>query len=556
MFLFALIASTLHIELPPKHAAGRLIFVIASNAVTAPKEQVNDGIDTAQIFAVDVAADVQAVIDEGAVGYPLAKLSDLPAGDYTVQAVLNLYDTFHLGDGRVLSLPPDRGEGQLWNEKPGNLFSQPQNAHLPGELHLRLDQTMPEIKPAADTPYVRHVRFLSERLSKFWGRPVYLGALILLPEGFSTHPKAHYPLVIAHGHFPKDLTGWREKPADVALPAVNLAAIRRECPNGHEGQACKRNGYDRLMQEANYSAYRAWTGPGFPRVLLVEIQHATPYYDDSYAVNSDNVGPYGDAITYDLIPYIEKNFRGLGPWARAMMGGSTGGWETLAAQIFYPTEYNGAYAACPDPVSFERYTTVDLYHDANAYEARGRFQAVSRPAERDYLGRVRSTVASSNQRERALASKGRSGEQWDIWQAVYSPVGDDGYPKPIWDKRTGVIDHSVAEYWRDHFDLDYILARDWQKLAPNLQGKLHVAVGLSDNYYLNDAVYKLEETARALHADIEFAYGARDEHCWSGDTAHSNAESRLTYVQRLVPQMVEHFLKTAPKGADTTSWRY
>ena len=102
-------------------------------------------------------------------------------------------------------------------------------------------------------------------------------------------------------------------------------------------------------------------------MILVTIQHANPYYDDSYAVNSENVGPYGDAITYELIPYIEQHYRGLGPWARALYGGSTGGWEALGVQVLYPDQYNGTYAACPDPIDFRQYTNFDIYSDRNAY---------------------------------------------------------------------------------------------------------------------------------------------------------------------------------------------
>ena len=123
-----------------------------------------------------------------------------------------------------------------------------------------------------------------------------------------------------------------------------------------------------------------WTGPDFPRVIAIKIQHANPYYDDSYAVNSANLGPYGDAITYELIPYIEKQFRCIGAgWSRFMYGGSTGGWEALAAQVFYPDEYNGCYAACPDPIDFRAYCLVNIYEDNNAYYDGPSYRPVERP---------------------------------------------------------------------------------------------------------------------------------------------------------------------------------
>ena len=210
-------------------------------------------------------------------------------------------------------------------------------------------------------------------------------------------------------------------------------------------------------------------------MLVVEIQHANPYYDDSYAVNSANLGPYGDAIMYELIPYLEKKYRGLGGgWARFMYGGSTGGWEAMAAQMFYPDEFNGACAACPDPIDFRAYTVVDIYKDTNAYWREGPLAA---RAAAGHARLPRATSASRsrqvNRLELVLGTKSRSGEQWDIWEAVYSPVGADGYPKRIWDKRTGVIDPEVAAYWREHYDLGYILQRDWDKgLGTKLEGKL------------------------------------------------------------------------------------
>jgi hypothetical protein len=293
----------------------------------------------------------------------------------------------------------------------------------------------------------------------------------------------------------------------------------------------------------------------------MEIQHANPYYDDSYAVNSENVGPYGDAIVHELIPYIEAKYRGLGAgWARFMYGGSTGGWEAMAAQMFYPDEFNGAYAACPDPIDFRHFVTVDLYADKNAFHPEAPWRRVARPGFRNYLGHLSATVEDNNRFELVLGTRSRSGDQWDIWEAVYSPVGPDGYPKRIFDKRTGVIDQEVAAHWRENFDLAHILKRDWNKgLGQKLQGKLHLYVGDMDNYYLNNAVYTTEAILRELE-DPPFGgvvdYGDRAEHCWNGDHTRPNAVSRLRYHQMFIPKIAERILETAPPGADTSSWRY
>jgi hypothetical protein len=277
-------------------------------------------------------------------------------------------------------------------------------------------------------------------------------------------------------------------------------------------------------------------------------------------VNSAAQGPWGDAITYELIPHIEEQFRGLGEgWARFLYGGSTGGWESLAAQVFYPDEYNGTFAACPDPIDFRAFTLVNIYEDDNAYWLSGPFERLERPGRRDWLGNVSTTVRRDNLVELALATRGRSGQQWDIWQATYSPLDEDGYPKPIWDKYTGEIDPEVAAYWRENYDLSYILERDWATLGPKLEGKIHIYVGDMDNYYLNNAVYLTEERLESTtdpYYDGVVDYGDRAEHCWNGDHDNPNAISRLRYNQMYVPRILERIREAAPAGADLTSWRY
>jgi hypothetical protein len=534
---------------------GRLLVMLSNDDSAEPRFQILDGPNTQQAFGIDVEQwrpGAEAVIDAGVLGYPRESLTDVPPGTYTVQVLLHRYETFTRADGHTVKLPMDRGEGQQWNRAPGNLYSTPKRITIdPAKgdtIPLSLDALIPPIPDPPETKYIKHVRIQSERLTKFWGRPMFLGAHVLLPEGFASHPDARYPLVIFHGHFPSTFDGFREEPPDPNLKCESSERFHLDC-------------YNRVEQQFAYQLYKDWSGPAFPRLLIIEIQHANPYYDDSYAVNSENVGPYGDAITYELIPEIEKRFRGLGQgWARFMYGGSTGGWEALGAQIFYPDEYNGCWAACPDPIDFRAYTVVDIYRDKNAYFLDSFWKRTPRPGMRNWLGQVSATLEEMNQRELVLGTKTRSGQQWDIWEAVFSPVGPDGYPKRIFDKRTGEIDRSVAQYWQDHYDLSHILQRDWNNgLGKKLEGKLHIYVGDMDNYYLNNAVYLVEDVLKAATNPPyggEIDYGDRAEHCWNGDHTRPNAESRLRYHQMFAPKIVERILKSAPKGADVTSWRY
>ena len=532
---------------------GRLLLLVSTDSTAEPRFQIGDGPGTQLVFGMDVdgwAPGVEAIVDATAFGYPQRSLTSVPAGRYWVQALLNRYETFRRSDGHTVKLPPDRGEGQQWNRKPGNLYSAPRWVTLDaaaGPVRLALDQEIPPIPDPAETNYVKHVRIQSERLTRFWGRPMFLGAHVLLPEGFDAHLEARYPLVVNHGHFPYDFGGFRPEPPDPDVPCTYSARFQLDC-------------YNRIQDSLAHAFYQDWTGPGFPRVLLIEIQHPTPYYDDSYAVNSENNGPYGDAIQYELIPEIERRFRGIGQgWARFTYGGSTGGWEAMAVQVFYPEEYNGAWVACPDPIDFRAYTVVNIYEDRNAYYLDSPWKRTPRPGQRDWLGRVSTTLEETNHRELALGTKSRSGDQWDIWEAVYSPAGPDGYPRRIWDKLTGEVDREVADFWREHYDLVHILHRDWKTLGPKVQGKLFIYVGDMDNYYLNNAVYLAEEFLEGTkdpHYGGEVDYGDRAEHCWNGDHSRSNAYSRLRYHQMFIPRIMEQIRKNHPAGADTLSWRY
>ncbi len=533
---------------------GRLLLMLATNDKAEPRFQIDDSEDTQLIFGIDVdgwKSGQPAVVDGAAIGYPLDGLADVPAGTYFAQALLQKYETFHRADGFTVKLPMDQGEGRQWNRAPGNLYSTPVKIEIDpakgGVVTITLDREIAKIEPPKDTKYIKHFKFRSERLSKFWGRPMELGACLLIPEGFDTHPEARYPLCVFHGHFPDTFGGFRETPPDPNLKPTYSKRFNLE-------------GYNKIEQEQAYQFYKEWTGPNFPRMVILEIQHANPFYDDSYAVNSANLGPYGDAIMYELIPEVEKRYRCIGQgWSRFLYGGSTGGWEALAVQMFYPDEFNGCFAACPDPIDFRAYTSFNLYDETNAYYIDSQFKKVPRPGHRDYLGHVNTTIGQMNRLELVLGEKGRSGGQWDIWQAVYSPVGPDGYPKPIFDKRTGVIDKQVAAYWRENYDLTHILKRDWKKIGPKLRGKIRIYCGDMDNFYLNNAVYLAEDFLKLTNDppyEGEVAYGDRAEHCWNGDPTRPNALSRLRYNQMYVPTILERIAKTAPPGADVKSWRY
>jgi hypothetical protein len=516
---------------------GRLMLGISKDDKQEPRFGLaEEEAQSQQFFAIDVdglAPGKAAVIDASSLGFPLRSVSDLPSGDYFVQAVLNRYQTYHRGDGHTVKLPPDMGEGQQWNKKPGNLYSKPAKMHVdpkePGVIRISLTEKIPAIDPPKETKYVKHMRLQSDLLTKFWGTPMFIGAHVLLPEGFDEHPNAHYPLVIWQDHFSSDFRYFRPD-----LPDPKLKGRARE------------------GAEAAHRFYQDWISGRFPRVIIVDPIHPNPYYDDSYAVNSANVGPYGDAITEELIPAIEKQFRGIAqPWARVLVGGSTGGWEALADQVFYPDYFSGAWSYCPDPIDFHAYQSVNLYEDKNAFWVDGTWSKVPRPEMRDTKGNLLATMEPTVRREEVMGAHGRSTEQFGIWQAVFSPVGEDGYPKPIWDPATGVIDHDVANYWREHYDLNHIMQRDWATLGPKLAGKLHFAVGDMDTWYLNNAVHLLHDflaSDKNQYKVPDFDFAPGKPHCYVGGPMG-------TLFQRILPEIRDQMKGFAPKGADL-SWEY
>jgi Putative esterase len=480
---------------------GRMYVFVTRHDDVEPRLQVRHESDCTPFFGVDVtdlAPGTPGVIDGATLGYPVASLRDLPAGDYYVQGLVNLYSEFRRADGHTLWLHDDQWEGQQFNRSPGNLVSEVRRVHLDpagaDTVRLELTRTLPPIELPPDTKWVKHVKIQSRLLTAWWGRPIYLGATVLLPRSYETDTARRYATVYEQGHF------------NLRPPFGFSTDSTPETPQQRAARLA------RSAREPGYEFYKAWSSPRFPRLIAVTFQHPTPYFDDSYAVNSANNGPYGDALLQELIPYLESHFRMIRePWARVLTGGSTGGWEALALQVYHPDFFGGTWVLYPDPVDFRSYEIPDIYSDTNAFvHPVAEWMTYDVPAEDEVTGQPRITVRMESQFEAVLGSHARSGEQFAIWEATYGPTAPDGYPAELWDLRTGTIDHAVAEYFKAHdYDLRDLLERDWATLGPKLRGQIHVFVGDMDTFYLNLAVYRLEEfLARARPpADAEFGYG-------------------------------------------------
>jgi hypothetical protein len=518
---------------------GRLIVIVSKNLEGEPRLQVDIGVNTQQIFGLDVDGlrpGDPAHVGADAAGYPLRSLRDLAPGTYNVQAVLNVYETFHRGDGHVLKLHMDHGEGQQWNTSPGNLMSKRRKVEIGADTIVPIEMTeiIPPIDPPKDTKYIRHVQVESKLLTAFWGRPMHIGAIVLVPEGFDSPPHQRYPIVFDQGHFPADFSNFRETPPSA----------------GMTGSARRRG-------SSAYQFFQEWTSGRLPKMLIVLTQHPTPYYDDSYGVNTANMGPYGDALTQELYPHIEKEFRAIGqPWARVVYGGSTGGWMTLAQQIFYPDYFGGAWGFCPDPVDFHAFQLVNVYEDKNAYFDLGPFLKLPRPLGRLPNDHMLTTMQEFSREESVIGGHGRSGQQMDAFHATFGPVAPDGYTAKLWDPETGEVHPEVAKYWEEHYDLTANLKRDWRTLGPKLAGKLHITIGTKDTFYLDGAVHLMENFLEGTKMPGEgpyyggsVDYGNNEPHCYTG-----KIPAGQTLEMYYLPIFANYMRKIAPKGADVDSW--
>jgi photosystem II stability/assembly factor-like uncharacterized protein len=454
--------------LPP--ASGRLFVVIAKSDRPEPRVLIGDAESDAPTTAArdvtNLGSTMPAIIDGISAAFPLESLNQLAPGAYFVQAVL-------VSNRDLRSV-----------NAPGNLYSAVQQVLLAprgnNPIRLQLTKSIPPDELPPENEFIKYVRIQSNLLSRFHGRAIYLRAGIILPRDYAAASGRRFPLRIHIG-----------------------------------GYGTRYTSVQRLMT-ANADFRRMWLADDTPRFVYLQLDGDGPY-GDPYQVNSDNSGPYGEALTKELIPFIEKNFRLIAePRARMLDGESTGGWVSLALKIFYPDFFNSVWSSCPDGVDFRGFQLINIYQDTNAYFDRN---GSERPSKRDPKGNVEFTIRHECQIENVMGagdSWTMSGQQWGAWNATYGPRGADGKPVPLWDPKTGAINKSVVEHWKK-YDLRLILAQNWKTLGPKLRGKIHISVGEADSYYLNNAVHLLDDFFRKADpsADARIAYGPGRGHCWS-----------------------------------------
>jgi hypothetical protein len=448
---------------------GRLLVVLSRKDKSEPRLSVGgSGQDAPVVLGRDVddfSSRTALTLDERAFACPITSLSELPVGDYHVQALL---------ESNADLRSPDA---------PGNLYSSVQKISLDQAhgktVRLELSKQIPLEQLPADTDLVKFVKIQSKLLTAFQGRPIYLRAGIILPRDHATEPARKYPLWVRIGGLDSRYS--------------NVLSL--------------------MNDKSDFK--KTWLGDDTPRMILLHLDGAGPY-GDCYQVNSANNGPYGDAITQELIPYVEQKFRGLGqPKSRVLSGLSTGGWASLALQVFYPDFFNGTWTFCPDGVDFRAFELVNIYEDDNAYVNKFGFE---RPSDRTLNGDTRLTMRREVLTENVLGrgnSWAMSGGQWCAWNATYGPRGTDGQPIPLWNPQTGKIDRQVAAQWKK-YDLRLVMQENWKTLGPKLQGKLHISVGEADNYFLNNGVHYLDEFLSKSDPPFQgrIIFGPGKGHAW------------------------------------------
>lgn len=447
--------------------SGRLL-VFAKPLGQADKMPIAVNMDQIDTHATAIAAQEVARLEPGATveldadvtAFP-TPFSQLKAGHYAVQAVLDRDHSYNY-----------TGRGA------GDLVSGVVEMDLPGgtDQRLTLATVVPETDPLQPLPNVpaalkeayaaakgdiHSIDFASPALSRFWGRPVVLRGWVVTPPEYAAHPDRRYPTV----YYTQGFGGTLRSLHDVAV--------------------------------ARWDEMR--TGKA-PPMIWVAVDQSSPTGTSEF-VNSVNNGPWGQALTTELIPDLERKYRmDARPSGRLLTGHSSGGWAVLWLQVNYPRLFGGAWPTSPDPSDFHDFLGIDLYAPgANVYR---KADGTPWPLARD-RGQMLVSVEDYTRREVVLGAYGGQIASFD-W--VFSPRGADGLPLHMFDRATGAVDSAVIAYWKEHYDVAERLRRHWPELRRDLDGKIHLTVGSADTFYLDGSAHQLEATMKGLGAKTDFRY--------------------------------------------------
>ena len=435
-------------ELSDKPVSGRLLVFMAQqakpNKLLGPDMMDPNKVWVEAIELHDVAPG-KAIEVAPTLAFP-KPFSEAPAGDYQFMALLDVNHDYTY----------------MTRADAGDLYSAVEKAALDPAKPIAL--ALSHRVPAADfkeTASLKLVSMESRALSRFWGRPITVDAVVLLPPSYAKEPQRRYPAVYQiHGY-----------------GGTHIYSARRDGPVATSKMASGQ----------------------MPEMIWVFLNGECPLGHHEFA-DSVNNGPWGEALAKEFIPYLEKKFRMDGvPRGRLLTGHSSGGWSSLWLEIHYPDVFGGTWSTSPDPEDFRSFTDIDLLKGDNFYyEADGKERNLFR-----FHGKNIMSMKEYVQLEQVL---GDYGGQIQSFDAVFSPRGEDGRPMPVFDRATGQIDPAVVRYWEEHYDIDTYLRKNWAKLGPKLRGKLHLWVGTADNFHLNDSMRLLEQTLKELKAGAKITY--------------------------------------------------
>lgn len=444
---------------------GRLFIFMSLDSIreprtlTWPNPRVKTHIFAKNIDDFDPKKSFKSTGDTGWIGTPEWSLNNVPAGTYYVQVVW------------------DQHSNESRTDEPGNIFSEKKRitVNQSQKISIVLNQIVEKRKVDAH-PLVRMIELKSDTLSEWWKKDILLKASVLLPHNYENNKE--YPIRYNVG-------GYGDR-------------------------------YDRINWLLRDTAFMNWWVSGeAPEIINVFLDGEGPF-GDSYQMDSENSGPYGHALVKELIPHIEEQFRGTeSATYRFTDGCSTGGWVSLGLQLYYPEMFNGVFSYSPDAIAFENYQLINIYKDKNAFVNEYGYE---RPVMREISGQPMLSLREFIQYENVLGSSDtylNSGGQFSAHTALYSPKGDNGLPKQLFDPFTGEIDDEVAEHWKK-YDFKLYAKDNWPELGPKIQGKIYIWMGDMDHFYLNTGTREFDsflKTTENPTSDAVITFSAMEGHC-------------------------------------------
>ncbi|MFK7756212.1 MAG: alpha/beta hydrolase-fold protein [Flavobacteriales bacterium] len=413
-------------------------------------------------------------------GTPEWGLAAVPKGKYYIQVLW------------------DQDISESRTDAPGNLYSEPMSVTLDKSMsiELELSEKIKERELIAH-PLCKYVEIESDLLTKFWGKSMKIKASVLLPHNYNKE---------------------------------NNYAVRYNV-SGYGGRYTRVNN---LLSDDQFMSW--WDSEAAPQIITVYLDGEGPF-GDSYQMDSENSGPYGESLVTEVIPYIEDMYRGdSSAEMRFVDGCSTGGWVSLGLQLYYPEVFNGCFSYSPDAIDFRHYQLINIYKDKNAFTNEFGYD---RPVMRDYTGEPMLSLKEFIGHENVLGNSGtyvNSGGQFSAHMALYGPKGADGLPMPLFDPETGVIDSKVAEHWKK-YDFKIHLEKNWKNLVPKLQGKIYMWMGDMDHFFLSSAarhfaVFVEDHSSPELDAQLDFT--PMEGHCsrYSDRLVLEQIQARIELLQK------------------------